>query len=134
MVPLHTLHAHTSSCVSLALSPTGKYLAIGGSDALISLYDTWDWVCKKTIISSVGSVKSVAFSFDGSYIVGGCDEGSGLEVVHVESGEGVGRVELGSGSSGGGGGQVAWHPGKYWIAYAGEGGALRILGAGGGAT
>ncbi|KAK4693890.1 THO complex subunit 3, partial [Lecanoromycetidae sp. Uapishka_2] len=41
---LHTLHAHTSSCVSLALSPTARYLAIGGTDALISLYDTTDWV------------------------------------------------------------------------------------------
>lgn len=78
----------------------------------------------------MGTVKSVGFSFDGSYVVGGCDEGTSLEVVHVESGECVGKVELGA--TGGGAGQVAWHPGKYWIAYAGEGGGLRILGAGGG--
>ena len=56
--------------------------------------------------------------------MGGSDEGGGCEVVHVESGDVVGKVE--------GGGQVAWHPGRYWIAYAGDGGGLRILGAGGG--
>lgn len=60
-------------------------------------------------------------------MVGGSDEGSGVEVVHVESGDVVGRVE-----TGGGAGVVSWHPAKYWIAWAGEAGGLRILGAAGG--
>jgi THO complex subunit 3 len=124
---IHTLHAHTSSCFSLALSPTARYLAIGGSDALISLYDTTDWVCKRSLTSATGPVKSVGFSFDGSFVVGGDDEGKTLEVAHVESGECVGKIE-----TGGGAGVVAWHPGRYWIAYAGEGGGLKILGAAGG--
>jgi THO complex subunit 3 len=124
---LHTLHAHTSSCVSLALSPTARYLAIGGTDALISLYDTTEWVCKRTLTGMVGTVKSVGFSFDGSFVVGGSDEGGTLEVCHVESGESVGKVD-----TGGGAGVVAWHPGRYWIAWAGEGGGLKILGAAGG--
>ncbi|MCJ1273778.1 hypothetical protein MMC21_001571 [Puttea exsequens] len=124
---LHSVHAHTSSCVCLALSPTARYLAIGGSDAIISLYDTTDWVCRRTLTSLVGAVKSVGFSFDGSFVVGGSDEGGSLEVVHVESGEVVGKVE-----TGGGAGVVAWHPGRYWIAFAGDGLGLKILGAGGG--
>lgn len=110
---LHTLHAHTSSCFSLALSPTSRYLAIGGSDALISLYDTTDWVCKRTLTNLTGAVKSVGFSFDGSFVVGGSDEGSVLEVAHTESGEYVGKVDIGAS---GGCGVVAWHPGRYWIA------------------
>ncbi|KAL6717876.1 hypothetical protein ACLMJK_003961 [Lecanora helva] len=125
--PIHTLHAHTSSCLSIALSPTARYIAIGGSDALISLYDTTDWVCKRTLTSTSGAVKSVGFSFDGSFVVGGSEDGSALEVAHVESGECVGKIE-----TPGGAGVVAWHPGRYWIAYAGEGGGLRILGAAGG--
>jgi len=72
-------------------------------------------------------VKSVGFSFDGSFVVGGSDEGAVLEVAHVESGEYVGKIE-----TGGGAGVVAWHPGRYWIAYAGEGGGPKILGAAGG--
>ncbi|CAF9943646.1 MAG: hypothetical protein ALECFALPRED_000854 [Alectoria fallacina] len=126
---LHTLHAHTSSCLSLALSPTSRYLAIGGSDALISLYDTTDWVCKRTLTNLTGAVKSVGFSFDGSFVVGGSDEGNVLEVAHTESGEYVGKVDIGAS---GGCGVVAWHPGRYWIAWAGEGAGLKILGAAGG--
>ena len=72
-------------------------------------------------------MRSVAFSFDGSFVVGGSDEGTTLEVVHVESGECVGKIETGGGAS-----FVAWHPGRYWIAYAGDGGGLKILGAAGG--
>ena len=89
-------------------------------------------------------MKSVSFSWDGSYLIGGCDEGAGLEVVHVESGEVMGKLELenkgvpglvhASGGAMAGGGQVAWHPARYLVAFAGEGpgGGLRILGAGGG--
>ena len=76
----------------------------------------------------MGAVKSVSFSFDGGFVVGGSDEGAGLEVVHVETGEVVGKVE----TMGGGGGVVAWHPGRYWIGWAGEGSGLRILGPAGG--
>ena len=73
-------------------------------------------------------VKSIGFAFDGSFLVGADDEGGGLEVVHVESGEGVGRVRgLVAGAT-----CVAWHPGRYWVAWAGEGGVVVKAGEGGG--
>ncbi|KAL8688220.1 MAG: hypothetical protein Q9224_004939 [Gallowayella concinna] len=125
---LHTLHAHTSACVSLALSPTSRYLAIGGSDALISLYDTYDWICRRTLSSLSGSVKSVSFSWDGSYVIGGSDEGTGFDIAHVETGETVARVETTAPAP-----CLSWHPnGKYWIAYSGDSGGLKIVGAAGG--
>lgn len=127
MKTLHTLNAHTSSCMSIALAPNARYMAIGASDALISLWDTTDWVCQRTVDSSVGMIKSVSFSFDGSFVVGADDEGTSLEVVHVESGDTMGKVDCPQGAN-----VVAWHPSRYWIAWAGEGGGLRILGAAGG--
>ncbi|GAB0132360.1 hypothetical protein EsDP_00000800 [Epichloe bromicola] len=54
------LNGHTSSCLTAEVQPTGRYLATGGSDSIIALWDTTDWIC---------------FTFDGSYIVGGSDEG-----------------------------------------------------------
>ncbi|KAL9604490.1 MAG: hypothetical protein Q9219_000455 [cf. Caloplaca sp. 3 TL-2023] len=127
---LHTLHAHTSACVSLALSPTSRYLAIGGSDALISLYDTHDWICRRTLSSLSGSVKTVSFSWDGSYVVGGSDEGTGIDVAHAETGETVARIETSAPAP-----CVSWHPnGKYWIAYSGDPGGLKIVGAAGGGS
>lgn len=125
---LHTLHAHTSACVSLALSPTSRYLAIGGSDALVSLYDTHDWICRRTLSSLSGSVKTVSFSWDGSYVIGGSDEGTGIDIAHAETGEIVGRIETSAPAP-----CVSWHPnGKYWIAYSGDPGGLKIVGAAGG--
>ena len=81
---LHSLHGHTSATLSQALSPTGRYLAIGGSDANISLWDTHDWVCRRTLWLE-GPVKTVSFSWDGSFIAGGTDEGTGIEIVSSPS-------------------------------------------------
>jgi THO complex subunit 3 len=149
---LHTLHAHTAACLSIALSPTARYLAVGGGDALISLWDTNDWVCKRTVSSANGGgVRGVSWSWDGRFIVGACDEpdfGGGLEIFHAETGDSVYTISTG-GSGGGGLGNgpgsglgvpaVAWHPSRYCLAYSVYGDALppsstglRIIGAGAG--
>lgn len=139
----YTLHAHTSACLSLALSPTARYLAIGGSDALISLWDTADWVCRRTVSSSNGgAVRGVSWSFDGRFLCGACDEqgcgGTGLEIFHAETGESVHTVPTGSGVNNGIP-AVAWHPSRYWLAYSttvdspgNNPGSLKIIGAAGG--
>lgn len=85
-------------------------------------------------------MRSVGFSWDGSFVCGGSDEGSGIEIAHVETGEVVHTVQTavgsgtgGVGGSGGGGtGCVAWHPGRYWLAYSGDASGLKIVGAAGG--
>lgn len=92
------LHGHTSSCLTVELQPTARYLATGGSDSIISLWDTTDLICQRTISGMAGPVRSISkstptasaillphvpqltliapgFAWDGSYIVGGSDEG-----------------------------------------------------------
>lgn len=137
----HTLLAHTSACLSVEMAPTGRYLAIGGSDALISLWDTTDWICRRTVSSpNGGAIRGVSWSWDGRFIVGACDEagcgGTGLEIFHAETGDSVYTIPTGGssssssyssmnggfGGSGGSGGNVgipavAWHPSRYWLAY-----------------
>ncbi|KZF22325.1 WD40 repeat-like protein [Xylona heveae TC161] len=125
--PLHTLNAHTAACLALELCPRGKYLAVGSSDALVTLWDTQDWVCKHSLGAMVGAVRSVGFSFDGSFIVGGSDEGTGLEIAHVETGEYVHTVQTAHPAP-----CVAWHPSRYWLAYSGDPVGLKIVGAAGG--
>ncbi|QPG99317.1 hypothetical protein C2857_001463 [Epichloe festucae Fl1] len=83
------LNGHTSSCLTAEVQPTARYLATGGSDSIIALWDTTDWICQRTLTKMTGAVRSISFTFDGSYIVGGSDEGNGLEVSHVETGEHV---------------------------------------------
>ncbi|KAK5016814.1 hypothetical protein LTR39_001883 [Cryomyces antarcticus] len=126
--PLHTLNAHTSSCYSIDISPSGTHLAVGGSDALLTLWDTHDWVCTHSLARMTGPVRAISFSFDGAFVVGASDEPGSrdLDVAHVETGEYVHVVE-----TGGAVGCVAWHPLRYWLAYVAEVGGLKIVGAGG---
>lgn len=116
------LTGHTSSCLSTELSPTGRILATGGSDSMICLWDTSDWVCQKTIGKMTGPVRSISFSFDGSYVVGGSDDGAAIEVTHAESGEHVHTVKTAGPAP-----IVAWAPLRYQLAYS-DLGVLRILG------
>ncbi|MCJ1411190.1 hypothetical protein MMC19_005278 [Ptychographa xylographoides] len=127
LTTLHTLHAHTSSCSTLALSPSGRYLSTGGSDAIITLWDTTDLICRRTLDKMTGAVRSVSFSWDGAYVCGGGDEGSGIEIAHTETGEYVWKVETGTPTP-----CVAWHPSRYWLAYSGDSMGLKIVGAAGG--
>lgn len=131
----YTLNAHSSACLALALAPTGRYLAVGGSDALISLWDTTDWVCRRTVSSEGGgTIRGVSWSFDGRFLCGSSDEvgPNGLEIFHAETGDSVHKIPTSAGVP-----AVAWHPTRYWLAYSlmAEGsnaGGLRIVGAAGG--
>ncbi|KAJ5777992.1 hypothetical protein N7520_001238 [Penicillium odoratum] len=140
---IHTLNAHTSACNAISLAPTGRYLAVGGSDALISLWDTTDWICRRTLSSeNGGAIRGVSWSFDGRFICGASDEpdatSGGLEIFHAESGESVYTVPTAGTRAGIP--AVAWHPSRYWLAYSttndgpgsGGSGGLKIVGAAGG--
>lgn len=126
-VTQHTLNAHTSACLCLDLCPRGKYLAIGGSDALVSVWDTHDWVSRYTLSEMMGPVRSVGFSFDGCYVCAGSDEGVGIEIAHVDTGEYVHTIPTNHPAP-----CVAWHPHRYWVAYSGDPMGLKIVGAAGG--
>lgn len=125
-------------CVSP--SPSARYLAVGGGDALISLWDTNDWVCQRTVSSANGgAIRGISWSWDGRFIVGACDEtdcgGSGLEIFHAETGDSV--YVIPTAGTNVGVPAVAWHPSRYCLAYSvyadGVGGSsnngLRIIGA-----
>jgi THO complex subunit 3 len=117
-----TLNGHTSSCLSVEMQPTARFLATGGSDSIIALWDTTDWMCQRTLIDMTGPVRSISFSCDGSFIVGGSDEGSGLEIAHAETGEYVYSLKTAGPCP-----IVAWHPNRYYLAYS-DAGSLKIIG------
>ncbi|KAK5023832.1 hypothetical protein LTS07_008957 [Exophiala sideris] len=141
---LHSISAHTSSCTAISYCPNGKYVAVGGSDAMISLWDTTDWVCRRTVSNtSSGAIKGLSWSWDGRYVVGASEEmgsgggegiSSGLEIYHAETGDVVHTIPTGSSGIP----AVEWHPSRYWLAYTqieetrqGKS-SLKIVGAAGG--
>ncbi|GAB7366057.1 hypothetical protein MBLNU230_g7625t1 [Neophaeotheca triangularis] len=141
---LHTLIAHSQTTHAIAPSPAGNYIAAGGADALLTLWSTTSLLCSQTLTEHEKGVRDLSFSWDGAYIVAGSgkearevqgvggkgDEergnAGGLRFWHVDTGEFVHVVETNRAV-----GCVAWHPWRYWVAFAGEEGGVRVLGVGG---
>nr|XP_019008628.1 uncharacterized protein I206_06308 [Kwoniella pini CBS 10737]OCF47409.1 hypothetical protein I206_06308 [Kwoniella pini CBS 10737] len=102
---------HSASLLSLAFDPQGKYLAVGGQDALLSMFDTRNWICERTFDVCTSAIRHIAFSHDGEFIALGGDD-SYIAIVSVYSGALVAKLPVyGMVSS------IAWHPKTNWLAY-----------------
>ncbi|KAF2484422.1 WD40-repeat-containing domain protein [Neohortaea acidophila] len=127
---LHTLSAHSGTTYSVQQSPRGDWLAVGGQDSLITIWDTYDWHCAHMLVGHGSPVRDLSFSFDGTYLITGSGQDaregtSGMEVYHVDTGDVAHVVDTVNPVS-----VSAWHPLRYWIAYAGDAGGLKIVGVG----
>ena len=130
MSVLHTLTAHSNVTYAVHQSPRGEWLAVGGQDSLITVWDTYDWHCAHMLTGHTSPVRDLSFSFDGSYIVTGSgtdarDGSAGIEVYHADTGDIAHTIDTSNPVT-----VSAWHPLRYWVAYAGDPGGLKIVGAG----
>ncbi|KAI9719865.1 MAG: hypothetical protein M1828_006086 [Chrysothrix sp. TS-e1954] len=126
--PLHVLNAHTSACSIALQCPKGRHIATGGSDALVTVWETQDWTSKYGIggydcPGMTGPVRSLSWSWDGSFLTWGSDEGTGVVVAHAETGEVVTVVPTAHSAP-----CVAWGPGRYVLAYSGDPGGVKVVG------
>ncbi|KAG7123797.1 putative WD repeat-containing protein C18B5.10c like [Verticillium longisporum] len=64
----------------------------------------------------------ISFTFDGSYCVGGSEQGAGLDVFHTETGDTIHTIKTSDPSP-----VVAWAPTRYYLAFIDQN-ALRIAG------
>lgn len=127
---VHTLAGHSDATYCVAHSPQGTYVAVGGADSIISLWDTSSWHCSRMLTDHTSAVRDISFSFDGTFLTAGSmidskDGSKGMEIYHVDTGEVAYTVETLNPIT-----ASAWHPLRYWVAFAGDPGGLKILGAG----
>ncbi|KAJ8473691.1 hypothetical protein ONZ51_g7706 [Trametes cubensis] len=106
--------AHVGGCVAAALDPRGKYLASGGRDSIVNLFDLSEWICVRTITACDNAINALSFSYDGEFIAI-ANAGNYIDICAVETGMPLHRVPaLGASPT------VSWHPSKYVIAYCGQ--------------
>ncbi|KAK9368341.1 WD40-repeat-containing domain protein [Lipomyces kononenkoae] len=122
---LVSLNAHRTSITCLEFDPWGKYMALGSNDSLVSIWDVQELVCVRTFAKFSQAVKCISISFDGAYMAISVEGVEPIEIVHVETGECLYSVPRSSPFHVP---ALEWHPTKYWLAYAGDPGGLKILG------
>ncbi|KAI8897950.1 WD40-repeat-containing domain protein [Globomyces pollinis-pini] len=108
----YILSAHTSNCSCITFDPRGRYMATGGADAMVSLWDLENLLCLQTYSRLDGPIRAISFSYDGE-LIASCSEDCRIEISHVESGDPVHTIKTTSSLN-----SVAWHPSKYLLAYA----------------
>eukprot|EP00873_Tetraselmis_striata_P045282 jgi/Tetstr1/465546/TSEL_010215.t1 len=114
MESVHSLKAHTSNCFCIGFDPAEKYLASGGADALVSLWDVEDLVCIQTFIRMDTPVRTLDFSHDSTHLAFAAED-SIIEIVDVTTGSSVHQISCNSSPD-----NVAWSPKHKVLAFAGE--------------
>ncbi|EKM79913.1 hypothetical protein AGABI1DRAFT_119963 [Agaricus bisporus var. burnettii JB137-S8] len=106
--------AHVGGCMALALDPRGRYLASGGLDSIVNLFDVRDWIVSRTITACENNVNDLSFSHDGEFLAI-ASTGSYIDICAVETGLSMHRISALAPSP-----TVSWHPSKYALAYCGQ--------------
>jgi len=106
--------AHVGGCVAVALDPRGRYLASGGYDSIVNIFDLNEWICSRTIASCENAINALSFSFDGEYLAI-ASTGSYIDICATETTIPLHRVPALAPSP-----TVTWHPSKYVFAYCGQ--------------
>ena len=73
---LHTFEGHTSSVNALAATPDGKYVASGGYDTIVNVWDVEGGSLVSKCEGPAGLVRAVAFMADSKRVLSGSDGGA----------------------------------------------------------
>jgi THO complex subunit 3 len=102
---------------AMQISPDANYLATGGSDATVGVWDVADTMCCAYAISRPQKyIRGVAFSHD-SKILATCTEDESIDLADALNGACIGSLVLGNKRMGGAE-AIAWHPSEYLLACA----------------
>lgn len=94
---VHSFQAHLTTCSCIHLEPHGqyalfikgipahflpRYLAVGGTDAIVSVWEVNEFSCVRTFAKLDLPVRAVCFSFDGKYIAA-ASEDKVIDIVRI---------------------------------------------------
>jgi len=110
--PQIVLKAHPAMCITIEFDPTGKYFAVGSSDAMVSIWDAQHLVCLRSISRLDWPARTLSFNYDGSLIASGSED-LVIDISHVKTGEKIAEVTTESPTF-----TVAFHPKHNLLAFA----------------
>mmetsp|Transcript_29392 Transcript_29392/g.83657 ORF Transcript_29392/g.83657 Transcript_29392/m.83657 type:complete len:372 (+) Transcript_29392:1-1116(+) len=114
-----SVHAHQYHALSVAVDPTGKYVASGGLDCLLALWDPRHLTCVRTFGNATQGIATIGFNHTGNLLAwgtGGLSSSAGernLPIVGTHTGTLFSMeptsapVQL-----------IKWHPSRNLMAYA----------------
>jgi len=115
--------AHSSTALCLDFDPTGRYLATGGADALVALWDLEEMVAVRSFDRLDSQVRTVSFSHDGAFLACGSED-MRIDISDVATGEHIHNIEVRAATN-----SIAWNPRCHLLAYANDDAHGRPVGA-----
>lgn len=107
-----TLKASNTTIYCLAFDAQGKHFAIGTADTVVSIFDTENVACKRTVARFGWPARTMSFSHDG-VLLATASEDNVIDISHVESGERVYELRTDEFCY-----STAFHPKSYLLAFA----------------
>jgi len=111
--------AHQQTSISIAADPTGRHIATGGNDCLVTLWDPKHLICTSSFGFATQAVQSLSFSHDGNLLAwgtgGGGSTGGEKNVTIVGANTGVLYAQESTNAPAT---HVKWHPKRNALAYA----------------
>ncbi|KAL1524903.1 hypothetical protein AB1Y20_019781 [Prymnesium parvum] len=112
--PVHTLHAHTANCYCIEFSSDGEKFAVGGADALVSIWNVKELVCEVTCSRLEWPVRTLSFSHDCNFIASGSEDPL-IDIANVATSEQAHVIPCSAAMN-----TVAWNPKRLLLAFAGD--------------
>jgi len=105
------LEAHTANCIAIQFSNCGKFFAVGGADAIVSIWDAEEFCPIRTMSRLEWPVRTLSFSYN-SGLLAAASEDHIIDICNVHTGNSVAQVPTDNPTF-----SVAWHPTKLLLAY-----------------
>jgi WD40 repeat protein len=89
MMSTRSYNAHAGPIYAMAFSPSGEFLATGGSDATVCVWDVKTMCCIKAITRRSKFIRSLAFSPNNEILAIATEEDT-IDLAHIPTGELIG--------------------------------------------
>lgn len=113
---LQTLRGHRTAASCLEFDPSGKFLAVGSNEGIVSIWSLRDWICLRTFTKTDQPVTCLSYSHDGTYISVASDNSSPIDIIHIETGDYIHSIKqkfVGRPC-------VEFHPLKFTLVFSGD--------------